>query len=310
MNNHNYAAILYRSPISSAIMKAYVFPGQGSQFRGMGHDLYQQSEAARQLFDQANQVLGYDLTSIMFDGTDEDLKQTIYTQPAVFLHGVVLALTTESFAPTMVAGHSLGELSALTAAGVLSFEDGLGLASVRATAMQRACELIQSTMAAVLGLTDEVIERVCSEITEEIVVPANYNCPGQVVISGSIAGIQLAEERLKAAGAKRVVPLSVSGAFHSPFMEPARTEFAEAVQNMPFSAPRCPVYQNVNAQPTTDPQQIKANLIAQLTSPVRWTQSVERMVADGATEFYECGPGKVLQGLIKKISPAIPVVGI
>ena len=310
MNNHNYAAILHRSPISSAIMKAYVFPGQGSQFRGMGHDLYQQSEAARQLFDQANQVLGYDLTSIMFDGTDEDLKQTIYTQPAVFLHGVVLALTTESFAPTMVAGHSLGELSALTAAGVLSFEDGLRLASVRATAMQRACELIQSTMAAVLGLTDEVIERVCSEITEEIVVPANYNCPGQVVISGSIAGIQLAEERLKAAGAKRVVPLSVSGAFHSPFMEPARTEFAEAVQNMPFSAPRCPVYQNVNAQPTTDPQQIKANLIAQLTSPVRWTQSVERMVADGATEFYECGPGKVLQGLIKKISPAIPVVGI
>lgn len=281
-------------------MKAYVFPGQGSQFRGMGQDLYQQSEAARRLFDQANEVLGYDLTTIMFEGTDEDLKQTIYTQPAVFLHGVVMALTNESFVPDMVAGHSLGELSALTAAGVLSFEDGLRLASVRATAMQRACELVPSTMAAVLGLADEAIERVCAEITEEIVVPANYNCPGQVVISGSVAGIQLAEERLKAAGAKRVVLLAVGGAFHSPFMEPAQTEFAEAVQNMPFSAPRCPVYQNVNAEPTTDPAQIKANLIAQLTSPVRWTQSVERMVADGATEFYECGPGKVLQGLIKR----------
>lgn len=218
-------------------MKAYVFPGQGSQFRGMGQDLYQQSEAARRLFDQANEVLGYDLTTIMFEGTDEDLKQTIYTQPAVFLHGVVMALTNESFVPDMVAGHSLGELSALTAAGVLSFEDGLRLASVRATAMQRACELVPSTMAAVLGLADEAIERVCAEITEEIVVPANYNCPGQVVISGSVAGIQLAEERLKAAGAKRVVLLAVGGAFHSPFMEPAQTEFAEAVQNMPFSAP-------------------------------------------------------------------------
>ncbi|GAB3502380.1 ACP S-malonyltransferase [Spirosoma knui] len=288
-------------------MKAYVFPGQGSQFRGMGLDLYQndnrsQGISARQLFDQANDILGYNLTAIMFEGSDEDLKQTIYTQPAVFLHGVVLALTSESFSPDMVAGHSLGELSALTAAGVLSFEDGLRLASVRATAMQRACELVSSTMAAVLGLADEVIERVCSEITEEIVVPANYNCPGQVVISGSLAGIQLAEERLKAAGAKRVVQLAVGGAFHSPFMEPARDEFADAVNLMPFNAPRCPVYQNVDAQPTTDPVQIKANLIAQLTSPVRWTQSVERMVADGATEFYECGPGKVLQGLVKKIS--------
>ncbi|WP_420147922.1 ACP S-malonyltransferase [Spirosoma sp.] len=291
-------------------MKAYVFPGQGSQFRGMGQDLYQNSEAARQLFDQANDVLGYSLTSIMFEGSDEDLKQTIYTQPAVFLHGVVLAMTTDSFSPDMVAGHSLGELSALTAAGVLSFADGLRLASVRATAMQRACELAPSTMAAVLGLADEVIEKVCAEITEEIVVPANYNCPGQVVISGSVAGIQLAEERLKAAGAKRVVPLAVSGAFHSPFMEPAQTEFAEAVERMPFSTPRCPVYQNVNAQAVTDPSQIKANLIAQLTSPVRWTQSVEQMVADGATEFFECGPGKVLQGLVKKISPATPVIGI
>lgn len=291
-------------------MNAYVFPGQGSQFRGMGQDLYQNAEAARQLFDQANQVLGYDLTSIMFEGSDEDLKQTIYTQPAVFLHGVVMALTNDSFAPDMVAGHSLGELSALTAAGVLSFEDGLRLASIRATAMQRACELAPSTMAAVLGLADATIEEVCAGITEEIVVPANYNCPGQVVISGSVAGIQLAEERLKAAGAKRVVPLAVSGAFHSPFMEPARNEFAEAVKTMTFNAPRCPVYQNVNAAAVTDPQQIKENLIAQLTSPVRWTQSVERMVADGATSFFECGPGKVLQGLIKKISPATPVAGI
>ncbi|GAB4026409.1 ACP S-malonyltransferase [Spirosoma gilvum] len=291
-------------------MKAYVFPGQGSQFRGMGQDLYQASEAARQLFDQANEVLGYNLTSIMFEGSDEELKQTVYTQPAVFVHGVVLALTTDSFAPDMVAGHSLGELSALTAAGVLSFADGLSLASVRATAMQRACDLTPSTMAAVLGLADEAIEKVCAEITEEIVVPANYNCPGQVVISGSVAGIQLAEERLKAAGAKRVVPLAVSGAFHSPFMEPARTEFAEAVERMTFNTPRCPVYQNVNAQAVTDPAQIKANLIAQLTSPVRWTQSVERMVADGGTEFFECGPGKVLQGLVKKISPAVPVAGI
>ena len=296
-------------------MKAYVFPGQGSQFRGMGQDLYQRSDAARQLFDQANDVLGYDLTTVMFEGTDDDLKQTKYTQPAVFLHGVVLALTTDSFAPgrfdvSMVAGHSLGELSALTAAGALSFEDGLRLASVRATAMQRACELIPSTMAAVLGLADDVIEQVCADITEEIVVPANYNCPGQVVISGSQAGIQLAEERLKAAGAKRVLLLAVGGAFHSPFMEPAQTEFAEAVQLMPFKTPHCPVYQNVNAQPITDPEQLKVNLIAQLTSPVRWTQSVEHMVADGATEFIECGPGKVLQGLIKKISPASPAASI
>lgn len=293
-------------------MKAYVFPGQGSQFRGMGLELYQQSETARSLFEQANQVLGYRLTDIMFEGSDEDLKQTIYTQPAVFVHSIVLALTSGSFGPdrfeaSMVAGHSLGELSALTAAGVLSFDDGLRLASVRATAMQRACELVASTMAAVLGLADDVIEQVCAEITEEIVVPANYNCPGQVVISGSVAGIQLAEERLKAAGAKRVVPLAVGGAFHSPFMEPAQTEFAEAVERMTFKTPRCPVYQNVNAQATTDPAQIKINLIAQLTSPVRWTQSVMQMSTEGATEFIESGPGKVLQGLIKKISPAVGV---
>lgn len=291
-------------------MKAYVFPGQGSQFRGMGQDLYQNSESARHFFDQANELLGYSLTQIMFEGSDEELKQTIYTQPAVFLHGVVLALITDSFDPGMVAGHSLGELSALTAAGVLSFDDGLRLASIRATAMQRACDLAPSTMAAVLGLADEIIEQVCASITNEIVVPANYNCPGQVVISGSSAGIQLAEEKLKAAGAKRVVPLAVSGAFHSPFMEPARTEFAKAVGQTKFGAPRCPVYQNVNAQPATNPQQIKDNLIAQLTSPVRWTQSVEQMVTDGATEFFECGPGKVLQGLIKKISPATTVTSI
>lgn len=314
MTNLNYPVIFAASDQfirhQTTFMNAYVFPGQGSQFRGMGHDLYQNSDVARQLFDRANQVLGYNLTDIMFEGSDDDLKQTIYTQPAVFLHGVVLALTTESFAPDQVAGHSLGELAALTAAGVLSFDDGLRLASVRATAMQRACELVQSTMAAVLGLPDSVIEQVCADITEEIVVPANYNCPGQVVISGSVAGIQLAEERLKSAGAKRVVLLAVGGAFHSPFMEPAQTEFADAVRLMPFTTPRCPVYQNVDAQPTTDPEKIKANLIAQLTSPVLWTQSVERMVADGATAFFECGPGKVLQGLVKKISPATPVSGL
>ncbi|RIV22359.1 [acyl-carrier-protein] S-malonyltransferase [Fibrisoma montanum] len=291
-------------------MKAYVFPGQGSQFRGMGHELYQQSGAAKALFDQANDILGYELTRIMFEGTDDELKQTIYTQPAVFLHGVTLALTTESFAPDMVAGHSLGELSALTAAGALSFEDGLRLASIRAQAMQRACELTPSSMAAVLGLADNVIEQICHEITDEIIIPANYNSPGQVVISGSLEGIQLATEALQKAGARRIVPLQVSGAFHSPFMEPARQEFAEAVDAMTFVKPRCPIYQNVDARPTTDPQTIQANLIAQLTSPVRWTQSVETMVADGATEFIECGPGKVLQGLIKKIVSHIEVAAV
>ncbi|WP_338872869.1 ACP S-malonyltransferase [Spirosoma sp. SC4-14] len=296
-------------------MKAYVFPGQGSQFKGMGLDIYQSSEAARTLFDQANQIVGYDLTRIMFEGTDEELKQTIYTQPAVLLHSVVLALTTDAFAPdrfdvSMVAGHSLGELSALTAAGVLSFENGLTLASIRATAMQRACELAPSSMAAVLGLPDDVIEQICAGITDEIIVPANYNCPGQVVISGSLKGIELAAEQLKAAGAKRVLPLAVGGAFHSPFMESARDEFARAVEAMPFSTPRCPVYQNVNAQPTQDPETIKANLIAQLTAPVRWTQSVENMAAAGATEFIECGPGKVLQGLVKKIVPSVTVLAV
>lgn len=283
----------------------------------MGLDLYRNSGpdaespmSARQLFEQANQLLGYDLTRIMFEGTDEDLKQTIYTQPAVFLHGVVLALTTDSFAPDMVAGHSLGELSALTTAGALTFADGLKLASIRATAMQRACDITPSGMAAVLGLADDAVERVCTAIREELVVPANYNCPGQVVISGSLTGLQLAEERLKAAGAKRVVRIPVSGAFHSSFMEPARAEFAEAVKAIPFYEPRCPVYQNVTAEAVTDPEAIRANLIAQLTSPVRWTQSVERMTAAGATEFTECGPGKVLQGLVKKINPGASVSGL
>lgn len=288
-------------------MRAYVFPGQGAQFRGMGLDLYQHTEAARLLFDRANQLLGYDLTHIMFEGSDDELKQTIYTQPAVFLHGVVMAMITDPFAPDMVAGHSLGELSALTATGVISFEDGLRLASIRASAMQHACELTHSGMAAVLGLPDEVIEQVCAAITDEIVIPANYNCPGQVVISGSSAGIDQATQALMKAGARRVLPLQVSGAFHSPFMEPARTEFAEAVHAIPFRTPSCPVYQNVDALPTTDPAVIKKNLIAQLTAPVCWTQSVRNMIADGATEFIECGPGRVLQGLIKKIDATILV---
>jgi len=291
-------------------MNAYVFPGQGSQSPGMGRDLYEASPAIKQLFDQANDILGYDLTRIMFEGTEDELKQTIYTQPAIFLHSVALALTTDSFAPDMVAGHSLGELSALTAAGALSFADGLRLASIRATAMQRACELAPSGMAAVTNLADDVIERICAGITDEIIIPANYNCPGQVVISGSMEGIRLAGEQLTAAGARRVLTLTVGGAFHSPFMEPARADFAEAVTSMVFQTPRCPVYQNVDARPHTDPAEIKANLIAQLTAPVRWTQSVERMIADGATEFIECGPGKVLQGLIRKINSSVPARAI
>lgn len=296
-------------------MKAYVFPGQGSQFAGMGRDLYERSGAARRLFEQANDVLGYRLTDVMFDGTEDDLKQTRYTQPAVFVHGVVLALTTDSFAPDMVAGHSLGELAALTAVGALSFSDGLRLASVRATAMQRACDLVHSGMVAVLGLADAEIERICREVTGnlatgEVIVPANYNCPGQVVISGSLEGLRAATDAFKVAGAKRVLPLPVGGAFHSPFMEPAQAEFADAVDLMPFQTPCCPVYQNVSAQPITDPVLLKANLIAQLTAPVRWTQSVTRMVSDGATEFVESGPGKVLQGLVKKIAPAVVVSSV
>lgn len=293
-------------------MKAYIFPGQGSQFSGMGRDLYEQSDAVRTLFDRADQLLGFPLTRVMFTGTDEELKQTNVTQPAVFLHSVALALTSDAFQPAMVAGHSLGEFSGLVAAGALSFNDGLTLVFQRATAMQQACEVQPSTMAAILGLDDATIERICAEITAtgELVVPANYNCPGQVVISGSIAGIQLACDQLKAAGAKRALPLAVGGAFHSPLMEPAREELARAIEATAFNQPRCPIYQNVTARPATDVATIKANLVAQLTAPVRWTQSVEAMVADGADEFVECGPGKVLQGLVKKIAPPVAVSGL
>lgn len=284
-------------------MKAYVFPGQGAQFSGMGKNLYETSDKARELFEKANEILGFRITDIMFSGSDEELKQTKVTQPAIFLHSVVLATELgESFKPEMVAGHSLGEFSALTASGALSFEDGLKLVYQRALAMQKACEANPSTMAAVLGLPDEKIEEICSAFTNEVVVAANYNCPGQVVISGSNEGIDLACQKLLEAGAKRALKLNVGGAFHSPLMEPARLELAAAIEKTPFKAPVCPVYQNVNALPQTDPEIIKVNLIAQLTSPVRWTQSVLAMIADGATDFTELGPGAVLQGLIKKIN--------
>ena len=291
-------------------MTATIFPGQGAQFSGMGKNLYETNAAARALFEQANDILGFRLTDIMFEGSDEQLKQTNVTQPAIFLHSVVLASTIENFAPDIVAGHSLGEFSALVAAGALSFEDGLRLVSKRASAMQMACEQNPSTMAAVLGLDDATIESICAAVADEVVVPANYNCPGQIVISGSFAGVQAAGELLKAAGAKRVLPLQVGGAFHSPLMEPAREELAEAINNTTFNAPRCPIYQNVDAQPATDVAVIKANLIAQLTAPVRWTQSVQNMVADGATQFVECGPGKVLQGLVKKIHSAAETTSV
>ncbi|MPR34110.1 ACP S-malonyltransferase [Salmonirosea aquatica] len=291
-------------------MKAYVFPGQGSQFKGMGADLYQSSSQAQHLFEQANKILDFELTRIMFEGTDEELKQTNVTQPAIFLHSVVLATVTPNFDPAMVAGHSLGEFSALVAAGGLSFEDGLKLVAQRADAMQKACEIQPSTMAAILGLPDEVIEEVCASIKDEIIVPANYNCPGQVVISGTMEGIRIACEKLKEAGAKRALPLPVGGAFHSPLMEPAREELAKAIEQTRLQPPRCPIYQNVTACPSTDIDSIKTNLIAQLTAPVRWTQSVERMVADGATSFVECGPGKVLQGLVRKIASEVETAGL
>lgn len=294
-------------------MTAYVFPGQGAQFSGMGKNLYESSENARQLFEKANEILGFEITKIMFEGSDEDLKQTNVTQPAVFLHSVILASTVENFKPDMVAGHSLGEFSALVAAGALSFEDGLRLVAQRAAAMQKACELNPSTMAAVLNLADEKVEEVCATVsaeTGEVVVPANYNCPGQLVISGSIEGINVACEKMKEAGAKRALVLQVGGAFHSPLMEPAREELAAAIENTHFSTPVCPIYQNVNAQPSTDVATIKANLISQLTAPVRWTQSVKNMVADGGTDFVECGPGKVLQGLVKKIAPETTTAGV
>jgi [acyl-carrier-protein] S-malonyltransferase len=287
-------------------MKAFIFPGQGAQFTGMGKDLYEKSESVRSLFLKANQILGFDITQTMFTGSAEELKQTRVTQPAVFIHSVVVGLSQQD-KPSMVAGHSLGEFSALVANGALTFEDGLKLVSMRAEAMQKACDLHPSTMAAILGLEDHIVEQVCASV-DEVVVAANYNCPGQLVISGSLKGVEIACEKLKAAGAKRALPLQVGGAFHSPLMEPAREELAKAIQQTHFSNPYCPVYQNVNAQPATDISVIRQNLIAQLTAPVRWTQSVQQMTADGATLYVECGPGKVLQGLVKKISPSVEAI--
>lgn len=281
-------------------MKAYIFPGQGAQFPGMGKDLYESNDRARELFEKANEILGFRITDIMFEGTAEDLKQTKVTQPAVFLHSVILAETIEDFKPDMTAGHSLGEFSALVAAGALSFEDGLKLVSQRAQAMQEACEAKPSTMAAVLGLEDAVVEQVCQEI-DGVVVPANYNCPGQLVISGSEGAITLAIEKLKEAGAKRAMKLPVGGAFHSPLMKPAQEKLAAAIEATHFNTPRCPVYQNVTTTAVSNPEEIKHNLNKQLTAPVKWTQSVQQMIKDGADEFIEVGPGKVLQGLVKKI---------
>jgi len=286
-------------------MRAYVFPGQGSQFPGMGKELYENNASAKNLFEKANEILGFRITDIMFNGTEEELKQTRVTQPAIFLHSVVLAHTLADFKPDMVAGHSLGEFSALVANKTLSFEDALKLVYKRALAMQKACEINPSTMAAVLSLDDKTVEDICASITEEIVVPANYNCPGQLVISGSIKGIEIACEKMKAAGAKRALVLPVGGAFHSPLMEPARVELEKAINETHFNTPVCPVYQNVNAKAVTDPEEIKKNLIAQLTAPVRWTQTVVQMLADGATHFTEVGPGKVLQGLIKKVNKEV-----
>ncbi len=291
-------------------MKAFVFPGQGAQFVGMGKDLYENNAQARELFEKANEILGFRITDLMFNGTEEDLKQTRVTQPAVFLHSVILAKTLGAdFNPDMVAGHSLGEFSALTAAGALSFEDGLRLVAARAQAMQKACELKPSTMAAIIALPDEKVEEICASIPG-VVVAANYNCPGQIVISGEIEAINAACEAAKAAGAKRALPLKVGGAFHSPLMEPARAELASAIEATEIHTPVCPVYQNVDALPHTDPAKIKANLVAQLTAPVRWTQTVRNMIADGATEFVELGPGKVLQGLVSKISRDVTVAGL
>ena len=284
-------------------MNAYVFPGQGAQFVGMGKDLYE-NPSVRNIFDEANKILGFNITDIMFGGTADELKQTRVTQPAIFLHSVAVAKAAQDFNPDMVAGHSLGEFSALVANRTLSFEDGLKLVAKRAQAMQRACEINPSTMAAILGLDDAVVEEVCAGI-DEVVVAANYNCPGQLVISGSMKGIEIACEKLKTAGAKRALPLQVGGAFHSPLMEPAREELAAAIDATNFNKPICPVYQNVNALPSTDVGTIKDNLNAQLTAPVRFAQSVRNMVKDGATAFIECGPGKVLQGLVKKISPEV-----
>ena len=286
-------------------MKAYVFPGQGAQYVGMGKDLYEQTEIGKELFEKANDILGFSITDVMFNGTDEDLKQTNVTQPAIFLHSVILAKTIPDFNPDMVAGHSLGEFSALVANGALAFEDALKLVAKRAAAMQKACEIEPSTMAAIMGLKDETVEEVCDQI-DDVVVPANYNSPGQVVISGSTGGIDTATEILKEKGAKRAVKLKVGGAFHSPLMEPAKQELEKAINETAFSKPTCPVYQNATATPSDDPETIKENLIKQLTSPVKWTQSVENMIQDGAKSFTEVGPGKVLQGLIKKVNRKMP----
>ena len=294
-------------------MKAFVFPGQGAQFVGMGKDLYEQYPQAKQLFEQANAILGFDIAHIMFNGTDEELKQTKVTQPAVFIHSVINYLIHKAdHTPNMVAGHSLGEFSALVANGCLSFEDGLKLVQLRANAMQKACEMQPSTMAAILNLDDKIIEDICATITANgnVVVPANYNSPGQLVISGSVEGINIACEELKAAGAKRALVLPVGGAFHSPLMEPARVELEAAIHATTFNTPHCPVYQNVTASAVSDPLQIKQNLILQLTASVKWTQAVNAMVADGATHFYESGPGKVLQGLVKKIAPTVEATSL
>ena len=294
-------------------MKAFVFPGQGSQFVGMGKDLYENHTLAKELFDKADSILGFKITDIMFAGTDEQLKQTNVTQPAVFLHSVISALCLgDAFKPDMVAGHSLGEFSALVASGALSFEDGLKLVAARANAMQKACEKNPGTMAASIALPDETVEHVCEEVSKEgkVVVAANYNCPGQLVISGEKDAINEACEKLKAAGAKRALPLMVGGAFHSPLMQPAKDELQEAIEKTNFSTPSCPVYQNVDAKPHTDPSEIKANLIAQLTSPVRWTKSVQNMIADGADDFTECGPGRALRGMIGRIDRSVNAHGI
>lgn len=292
-------------------MKAFVFPGQGAQFVGMGKDLYENESLAKELFEKANEILGFRITDIMFEGTDEDLRQTKVTQPAVYLHSIISALCMgDDFKPEMTAGHSLGEFSALVAAGALSFEDGLKLVYARALAMQKACEINPSTMAAIIALTDEKVEEICNKITDEVCIPANYNCPGQVVISGSMKGIERACELMKEAGAKRALPLKVGGAFHSPLMDPAKVELEAAIKATVINTPNCPIYQNVDGKAHTNPTEIKENLIAQLTAPVRWTQSVQNMIADGGADFTECGPGRVLQGLISKIDRSVKAHGI